>query len=264
MAAGIGGARRHHGAIYRNAARIRIGLLRLVAGYRSDRLAQVIILGLVLIDLIFVELYLLKYTLLYFDLNPGVLRQPYFDLDSDRGYAELFNYLQVAICVALLLDVFTMSRQYIYAAWTLVFSFVLADDALLIHEKAGQYLVSAFALPTLPGLRPVDTGELLTWCIAAAFLLGVLAWAFRNSTPEAIGFGGVFALIFACLIFFGVGVDMAHVVLGRTSYLADRLLVIVEDGGEMLTLTLACASALLLYRRWTIGRGELPMVRTPR
>ncbi len=244
---------RHYTVFGRTTAHVHTALRQLVARYCADRTARVIIVGLALANLTIIFLHILNYALNYFDFEHEYefLRQHYFGLSKDRGFAEIFNYLQATVCAALLFGAFVASGQRVHAAWALVFAFVVMDDAFSIHERIGFYLGTTFVLPTLPGLRPRDTGELVAWGAAGAFLLPVLVWGFRNSSPEAVGFGGVFALTFALLVFFGVSVDMLHVAFGTAWPGANLLFMVVEDGGEMLAVALTCAAALLLYRRST-------------
>ena len=61
------------------------------------------------------------------------------------------------------------------------------------------------------------------------------------------------ALAFAGLIFFGIGIDMAHIAFAQTGTGLYALLGVLEDGGEMLSIALAFALALLLYRHPAIA-----------
>ncbi len=171
-----------------------------------------------------------------------------FRIDRDGSYAEWFLYLQTALCVVLLFGVFRASRQPVYLAWALTFLFVVVDDSFLLHERASIYLVNTFDIPALPGLRPHESGELLSWAVAGTVLLGVLGWGFLRSRPQARIAGGLLALAFGALVCFAIGVDMLHVALSEPGAALYGLLAIIEDGGEMLSIALACAIALLLYR----------------
>ena len=61
------------------------------------------------------------------------------------------------------------------------------------------------------------------------------------------------ALAFAALIFFGIGIDMAHIAFTQTGTGLYALLGVLEDGSEMLSIALALALALLLYRHPAIA-----------
>jgi hypothetical protein len=176
-----------------------------------------------------------------------------FRIDRDASLAEWFNYLQATFCIVLLLGVFRATRQPLYAAWAVVFLVVVVDDSLMIHERAGHYLVSMLGIPTLPGLRPHESGELLVWAIIGSVLLGILWWGFARSGRNARAAGGVLALAFAALVFCAIGIDMFHVAFSQTGTGLYALLAVLEDGGEMLSIGLACALALLLYRHPAIA-----------
>jgi hypothetical protein len=103
-------------------------------------------------------------------------------------------------------------------------------------------------LVSLPGLRPRDTGEIIVWSAAALALLVPLIWSFRQSGQRERGLGSIFLLLFACLIGFGSVVDMLQVMTG------SKFIGYVEDGGEMLTIAIACSCAFILYRAYPGSR----------
>ena len=242
-------------AVYKRiVTHLRSALSQLRAAYRADRMARVIIHLLIAIASIFVFLHALKYGLLSFGLEPGLLWPRSFDLDRERGYAEFFNYFQAGLCTALLIGIFLRTGARVYATWALAYAFVMADDALSVHERIGRHLRIALDLPALPGLRAQDSGELAAWAAAGALILAVLGWGFRTSSAAANGFGSVFAIAFAALVFFGGAMDMLHSAL-RNSPVVSDLFTVIEDGGEMLTLAVTSSCALLLYRQSTAHAG---------
>ena len=176
-----------------------------------------------------------------------------FRLDRDGSVAEWFNYLQATICVVLLLGVFRTTRQPLYAAWALIFLVVVVDDSLTIHERAASYVASTFGIPAVSYLRPQDLGELLFWATIGSVLVGILWWSFARSGRSARDAGGVLALAFAALIFFAIGIDMIHMALSQQGTGLYAVLAVLEDGGEMLSIGLASALALLLYRHPAIA-----------
>jgi hypothetical protein len=187
--------------------------------------------------------------------NDWILIQQFdlFRIDRDGTLAEWFNYLQTIMCVTLLLGVYRATRQPVYAAWAMVFSIVVADDSLMLHERASHYFVGALGIPALPGLRPHESGELLAWAMIGIVLVGILWWGFARSGRSARIAGAVLALAFAALIFFAIGLDILHVAFAQTGTALYALFAVLEDGGEMLSIGLACALALLLYRHPTIA-----------
>jgi hypothetical protein len=169
-------------------------------------------------------------------------------LDEDGSYAELFNYAQVGACAFLLGRCFRLTGERMYIGWALVFLFIVLDDSLMLHERFGEILTSNFVLPVLPGLRGQDTGELIVWGAMSVLLLPPLIYGLRAKTRESAGFAALFAIIFAALVFFAVGVDMLSIAVGHWSRYADELLAIVEDGGEIVVMAVAFVCSLLLHR----------------
>lgn len=217
----------------------------------QDRLAQIIIISIFFANMAFVGAHCVVQIAIHLDSNVGIYymnRFHHFRIDRDGTLAEWFNYLQTALCVAFLLGILRRTRQPLYGAWALIFLFAVADDSLEIHERAGAYLASHPGVPPLPGLSPQASGELLVWVAAGSVLLSVLCWSFLRSRPGAWAAGGVLGVAFAALVFFAVGVDMIHTRVSEPGAVLHDVLGIIEDGGEMLSIALACGLALLLYR----------------
>lgn len=230
----------------------------LVYKFQRDKQSQIIIGSILFINLFFISLHFFIRVLIYYDLFDNLVMKLHLNswrlrLDSDWSFPELFNYLQTTMCVVLLLGVFRATRQPLYVAWVLIFLFVALDDSLIIHERLASYIVGAFGVPALLGLRPQDSGELLVWAMVGSTLLGILWWGFARSGRDARAAGGVLAVALGALIFFAMGIDMAHVAFSGTNAVVSALLAILEDGGEMLSIGLACALALLLYRHPSIA-----------
>jgi hypothetical protein len=164
-------------------------------------------------------------------------------IGQDWSYAELLGYVKLTIIVTALIRC-GKGRAPIYLALATVFAVVLLDDALRLHERLGPDLASILALP-----RPL-LGELLVWMSLGAFPVAVSAFAFARSPLEDRSNGVLLLGAFAVLVFFAVGVDLAHVaILGTFRYrVVDSVLTILEDGGEQLTLSLTCFLALLIQR----------------
>lgn len=230
----------------------------LSATYRSSHQTQKIIWTIFAANLLFILTHVSTVLLANTVPEASWLANDALRLDRDRSVGEFFNYLQALVTVALLGRAFVTSRQGVYLAWALVFWFILLDDAMLVHERVGRALADGLDFPALAGLRPQDVGELLVWGVAAALSLPLLVWGFRSSTREAAGYGAVLTLIFGALVFFALGMDMVHILAGHWSRLADAAIAIVEDGGEMLALALACSYALLLDRRLSVRPEAVP------
>lgn len=192
----------------------------------------------------------------------------FFRLDIDRALPEIISFMQALLAAALLFALSVRSRRPLLAWLALVFAAVASDDILSYHEVAGEALVAALDLPALPGLRKIDSGELLAWALLGIPLAALLAHGFATSEAKARSLAYLFLATLLLLAVFAVGVDMVHIaltsdavglpaaladVLGITPDLATKgmhfVLMTVEDGCEMLAITLAATLALLAWRR---------------
>ena len=119
---------------------------------------------------------------------------------------------------------------------------LLIDDALALHESIGSLVTSVLPLPSIRSMQPEQAGELLFFAVVGVLFVAALAGLHR-ADPAARGFTMGLAPAFAFLVFFGAGVDMVH------SLVADRDLRyavgVIEDGGEMLAMSLLVALAYL-------------------
>ncbi|RWP74243.1 hypothetical protein [Mesorhizobium sp.] len=211
------------------------------AMYRNDRLSRVfalivICLNIFVITVPFAIEALRSVAISRYDLPAR------FNISRDGSLPEMFNYGQAALCALFLFGVWVRTREHMFLAWSLIFSFVTLDDATRFHERGGLLLAATFDLVSLPGMRARDTGEIITWSVVALGLLAPLLWSFRQSRPRQQALGSVFLLLFACLVGFAVVVDMLHFLTG------SKLVGYAEDGGEMLSIAVACCCAFILYR----------------
>lgn len=135
------------------------------------------------------------------------------------------------------------SRMFLFAA--LLMAFIWFDDSAQYHERVGAALVSKHDLPALFGTRPQDFGEFLAWGFAGAILAVSLLLALARRGPGDLGALALLSLCFGLLVLFGMVADFAHV---AASPDLDLLLLVVEDGGEMVAIALISGISLGLAR----------------
>lgn len=175
------------------------------------------------------------------------------NLSVDGSYGELFNYLQTALLVLLLIVARARSPQPAYSAWMATFLLVVLDDAFQLHEQAETALSELLHIHSRLGLRPEDLASILITVGIAAVLIPALAAGHLRSDHRARRHS---LLLAACLALFGafaVGFDLLHAELdqrGAGSTIVS-LAGLIEDGGEMLALSLACAVGCLAASRPT-------------
>jgi hypothetical protein len=179
---------------------------------------------------------------------PGTL-----DISEDHGLPESFNYAKWFVIVTCLAATFRRTRVPLFASLATIFLLLLLDDSLRIHEQVGDRLANLTGWDQL--------GELIAFIGLGMISLAILVpglWNLPRAVwPQAVRFIGVLLGLAVC----GVVIDFAHasidllgLPMGR---LSDRVLGLVEDGGEMLLASLATAYAVAAWRSAVrASRGE--------
>lgn len=157
-----------------------------------------------------------------------------FSLAMDFGHAEVYQYVKEYWAILLLLAITIKKKHTAYFAWSLLFLYLLLDDALGIHEIFGHYLVEHYNIPNMFHLRGQDIGELLV-SAASGFLLFTfigISYLFSSPTTQRVS-RYLFALVI-CLAFFGVLMDMCQI----ATPFGKPVFGLLEDGGEMLIMSI--------------------------
>lgn len=196
------------------------------------RWSTVLLILLISVDLIFCGLEILY--------SWGYAGDYRYSLGADRGYAEVYGYIKFFWIVLLLAWFGFKKRQLVYGVAALLFFYFLLDDSLQIHETVGGHIAEGTGMIQSYGLRGKDFGELTVSVLAGLFFL-IAGWlAYRNSNAFARRAGlylltGVFVLAI-----FGVGADLLHQLLGDRLPWTNTPLLILEDGGELIVISVIC------------------------
>ena len=177
-----------------------------------------------------------------------VLESDLFNMERGRGYPEIYQYIKFFWVIVLLFNLSLKNRSLHYIPWVLLFTYFLLDDSMKIHGRAGYLISEHFNFTPFFGLQLQDYGELAISATAGIFLLLPLVWAYRKGTQIFRKISLDIGLLVLVLVFFGVVVDMMHaaVHLGNA---VDFIMGLVEDGGEMLAVSLVLWYIFLLNVR---------------
>ncbi len=177
-----------------------------------------------------------------------VLESDLFNMERDRGYPEIYQYIKFFWIIVLLFNLSLKNRSLHYIPWVLLFTYFLLDDSIQIHEWGGYFIKQFFNFTPPFGLRLQDYGELAISATAGILLLPPLVWAYRKGTQIFRKISLDIGLLVLVLVFFGVVVDMVHeaVHLGSTVYF---IMGFVEESGEMLAVSLILWYIFLLNVR---------------
>lgn len=201
----------------------------------SNRLpfAYAMVLALLVIDIALLTTFLRWAYVQHHGITDSLL---YLDLrfsSVDGSYMEIWGYIKEAVVVVLSVWAFVRTTEMFYAAFALLFSSIFLDDALALHEKAGAWLSD----PALLGEKASLFAALLVNGLPFAIvLLALMKLPGARRAPALALLGG-----FCLLAFFAVVVDALHEkLLGSGG--GQTIAVVLEDGGELICLTLIIAT----------------------
>jgi hypothetical protein len=157
-----------------------------------------------------------------------------FGIDTEWGLAERIQYGKEGAIALLLGRLAVRARSGLLATWSLLFVYVLLDDALMLHETLGLALEAALGVPSMLGMPGNAWAEVLVFGAVGVVFLAALALAARTAGPEERRRSALLLIMLGALALCGVVGDAAHA-LGaelRAPRVVNGLLGIVEDGGE--------------------------------
>lgn len=169
----------------------------------------------------------------------GLTKNKNFSLETDRGFSEVFQYIK-EYWIALLLGILALRTGiFLYGIWSLLFVYLLLDDAAEIHEKLGEIISTNFGFPAMLNLRAQDFGELaVSGTVALVFLILItLTYRFADYTCRRVSHNLIILLF--VLAFCGIFLDLIHIAVNSPAL--DPFLTLLEDGGELVVMSfIAC------------------------
>jgi hypothetical protein len=178
----------------------------------------------------------------------SIFKKSAFSLDADFGVAESFQYVKELWIIVLMTRAFIRRFEPFYLSWALLFGCMLLDDMLLIHERFGETVTHYFGYEPALHLRAQDFGELTIYAVFGFLILAVIAVSYFRSPIERRRICKNLALMIAALALFGVIFDMVQVMVDHHR-IWRNVFIVVEDGGEMLIMSLICWYVFTLVHR---------------
>jgi hypothetical protein len=211
-------------------------MLQAAAGLVASRPAAGVLATLLLVDFLFLALHVCHVFAAHFWAG-SLPADRSFSLEQERSYSEWYEYAKTLACMLTLALCYLRRQQPAYAALSVVFAILLADNALGLHEHAGTLLSGTFGWAGLLfDSGPQAMGELSFFLLLGLGTTVMLAAAFRRSGREHRATAGLCLLLILVLAGFGVGVDLLHAAVSGW-YRLDRLFGAIEDGGELVVLS---------------------------
>ena len=167
---------------------------------------------------------------------------PMFQLNRDRSISEWVEYAKSGLTAFALWVAWGWVGQPIYAGLAIVHLSMAADNALTIHERLGRAIGPSIAPGGRFGVGEGHLGEILVFGGWGVLFATIVFFSWSVSMPEH-------RRVSRSLIFLAAGVGLFAVVLDAldvtplVASLSKTALILLEDGGETLMLSLNCAVA---------------------
>lgn len=202
--------------------------------------------------LIYTDLFLIILHLIH--AHTPYLPQRIFSIERDRSFAEVFQYVKEFWLVLLFCWLSLLKGNRAYIAWAPIFAYLLVDDSFQRHERLGGAVARHLGLRRTMNLGAKDLGELVVIAISGAICLLIVGTAYLLGKEKFRKSSRFIVLMLAVLAFFGVVLDVGHVMVGKGASLYGAL-GLLEDGGEMLVMSWICWYVLRLLM---IDRRAIP------
>jgi hypothetical protein len=164
-------------------------------------------------------------------------------LGKDWGYAETFQYGKELGIVVVFFLFFLRHPHILSLGWQVLFLYLLLDDSLQVHERVGGSVA-----------RLLQTSWVFTDHVASAFfgslILSLLILGYRSAPSCLRRVSWPFVGLFATLVLFGVVLDTIHQVIGRSVSILFRIGYLVEEAGEMVTISVIAWYVHRLTTEW--------------
>ena len=229
------------------------GLTHYRGTYRQDGFLRDLLIVFVLTDAFFIVLYTIFGLLKAVGLAPEI---PSFQLNAETGLASIWNYGKLMASTTALVLIWKREKGVSLIIMAGLFLFLLLDDFYEIHDHLARTLGERISIDAFDSLHPQNRGELFVYSGILAIAAPLLWFAVKRVTPLSRAFVGALAAGVIMIGLFGVAVDVLHgaidATLGGFSELIgkifNRLMTILEDGGEMIAMSVCFW--LCLVRLW--------------
>ena len=188
----------------------------------------------------------------------GLTTNPAFSLETDRGFAEVFQYIK-EYWIAIILGVLAVRTGVIlYGSWALLFFYLLLDDAGEIHEKLGAFFTNQLGIPGMFNLRGQDFGELIVIGTVVLVFLTLIFLTYRLADYTSRKVSKHLIIMMFALAFCGVILDLFHIAASSPSL--DPILMLLEDGGEMVIMSFIACYVISLFELFQAKRSKVKSI----
>jgi hypothetical protein len=184
-----------------------------------------------------------------------------FSLYRDLGFAEFFQYPKMALAALLMIGTSRGTRRRSYLIWAALFLYLLLDDSLRVHERAGRAISGYLEYAPALHLRAQDYGELTVFAAVGVLFATPLLIAWWRGDADLRRDYRDLALLVGCLALVGVVLDLLHVMVQIRAL--GGAIGLLEDGGEMIVMSVICWYTYRLFLRRSRTAPEAKRPRPP-
>lgn len=184
-------------------------------------------------------------------LSPQI-NSTYWTITTDRGFGETFQYVKEFWLFCSFAILASSRAEWSYLSFSLLFGYLLIDDAFLVHERVGEWIATTQNFQPVLGLRAIDLGELVVAASTGLFFLLLIGVSYWLGTQQFRWICKRLFVLLGCLAFFGVVVDALHImieVINRPGIPLGFAFELAEDGGEMIVMSLLCWYGISLLKQ---------------
>jgi hypothetical protein len=171
-----------------------------------------------------------------------------FAITEDLGMAEGFQYVKEFWIFLLLGFLALRKHKRELIGWSLLYGYLLSDDMFSLHEKLGDFIAALignrFDALLIAHLKMDDIGEVIGILGIGLLFALILIPNFLRLRPDARPVFRTLTWMLAGLLFFGLGLDLLDRLVDSRAI--QELFKTVEDGGEMLVMSVTCWYAYTL------------------
>jgi hypothetical protein len=202
----------------------------------SEHGASLLLLVLLSSDVAFNALHIIQHTFI-----------PNSSLSYTRfgDYLNIYHLIKLFWIIVLFAYLLKLTKFWGYLSWILMFTFFLVDDAFELHQYIGDQITIIFEMSFFLNLNlQPRLLELIVLAMAGLCLLAIVALVYFRSPYTFKKVSNDLLLFILALVFFGIIVDLGSALTSQPAFILG--LIIIEDGGEMVTLSLIVWYVFLL------------------
>ena len=198
----------------------------------TDKYTNRILFLFLIVDLVFIGLHIVCR-------KTDLISDPLFLLTTDRGYSEVFQYIKIFWIVLLIGSAAIRARASLYLLWTIIFSYLLMDDLLMLHETIGGVIIGDKLKNIFPYLETIsyDAGQVVYASLLGTMFIGIGIILYQFSKQYIKTTSTYLLILLFAFAFFSVIVDVVAAFFEKVYSMPVSGTSILEDGGELIVMS---------------------------